>query len=138
MNLGRKAGAERRLRALVLDEDDAALRAVTRSLEDAGFDVLCARDGATGLDLLLGELLQLDVVVADLHLPRRDARSLAHLVRRAGGERDLALVVPALDATASLRDELVASGIDAVVDRREGPRAVATAALAAIAARASA
>src|SRR5512139_2906643 len=32
--------AERRLRALVLDEDDAALRAVRRSLEDAGFDVL--------------------------------------------------------------------------------------------------
>lgn len=131
-------GAERRLRALVLDDDDAALRAVRRSLEDAGFDVLCARDGATGLDLLLGELLQLDVVVADLHLPQRDARALAHLVRRAGGEQDLALVVPALGATPMLRDELVASGVDAVVDRREGPRAVAAAALAAIAARASA
>ena len=126
---------ERRLRALVLDADDAAARAVRRSLEHAGFEVLRARDGAAGLDVLLDELLCLDVVVADLDLPRRDARALAHLVRRAGGEQELALVVPARGVTPSLRAELTAHGIDAVVDRSAGPHAVAAAALTAIALR---
>lgn len=131
------ATPERSLRALVLDDDEAALRAARRSLEHAGFDVLAARDGTSGLDLLLGELLHLDVLVADLDLPHRDARSLAHLVRRAGGERDLALVVLVRTATAAERAELLALGVDAVVDRSEGPRAVAAAALAAVAARTS-
>jgi DNA-binding response OmpR family regulator len=126
---------ERRLRALVLEADDAAVRAVRRSLEQAGFEVLCARDGAAGLDLLLDELLHLDVVVADLDLPVRDARALARLVRGAGGEQDLALVVPGRAVTPRLRAELFAAGVDAVVDRSEGPRAVAAAALTAIAAR---
>lgn len=128
---------ERSLRALVLDGDDAALRSLRRALEDLRLDVLCAHDGASGLDLLLEELLSLDVVILDLDLPRRDARALADLVRRAGGERDLAIVVVALGASAAVRAELVAMGVDAVVDRSEGPRAVADAALAAVLSRGS-
>lgn len=123
------------LRALVLDADAASLRSLTRSLEARCFSVATATDGTTGVAALLDELLSLDVVVVDAALPHRDARGFAHLIRGAGGERDLAIVVVARGAGPELRAELVALGVDAVVDASEGPETVAAAALAAIASR---
>ncbi len=126
----------RSLRALVLDGHDHALGHVQRALEARAFSVLTATDGTRGVELLLEVLLDLDVLVVDLDLPHRDARSFADLIRRAGGERDLAIVVLAHDATAELRAELLAAGVDALVARSAGPDAAAEAALEAVAARA--
>ena len=123
------------LRALVLDPDPASLRALTRSLEARCFSVASANDGARGLDLLLEELLGLDALVMDAALPHRDALAFAELIRRAGGERELALVVVARNGTAELRAALLELGVDAVVDSREGPGAAADAAISAVAAR---
>ncbi|HEX9400920.1 MAG TPA: response regulator [Anaeromyxobacter sp.] len=125
----------RSLRALLLDDHDEALLEVRRALEARCFSVLAARDGTRGVELLLEELLELDVLVVDLDLPHRDARAFADLIRRAGGERDLAVVVLAHDATPELRAELRALGVDALVDRSSGPEAAAEAAVAAVAAR---
>ena len=123
------------LRALVLEADANFLRALTRALEARSCSVLSASDGARGVDLLLEELLSLDVLVVDAALPRRDGRAFAELIRRAGGERELALVVVGRDAGPELRASLVALGVDAVVNRGEGPSAVADTAVAAIVAR---
>jgi len=123
------------LRALVLDADADFLRALTRSLETRSCSVLSASDGSHGVDLLLEELLSLDVLVVDVALPHRDGRAFAELVRRAGGERELALVVVGRDAGPELCASLLALGVDAVVDRGEGPSAVADAAIAAIVSR---
>ena len=125
----------RRPRALVLDDDPSALRTMRRALAARRFRVSCATDGDGGLARLLDELLHLDVLVVDSDLPRRDARALADLVRRAGGERELALVVVADEVTAEARAELLALGVDAVVARSAGGAAVAAAALEAVAAR---
>jgi CheY-like chemotaxis protein len=121
--------------ALVLDADADFLRALTRSLEARSCSVLSASDGTHGVDLLLEELLSLDVLVVDAALPHRDGRAFAELVRRAGGERELALVVVGGEAGPELRASLLALGVDAVVDRGEGPSAVADAAIAAIVSR---
>ena len=126
---------EQRLRALVLDDDAAALHDLRRSLEARFFSVVSAGDGASGLDLLLRELLDLDVLVMDMDLPHRDARSFADLIRRAGGERDLAIVVLATEAVPARHAELLALGVDAVVDRNLGPEAVAAAVHEAVVAR---
>jgi CheY-like chemotaxis protein len=115
------------LRALVLDDDAAAIRALQRSLEARWCSVVSARDGTGGLALLLDELLGLDVLVIDMELPGRDARSFAQVIRRAGGERDLSIVVLAAPASAAIRTELLSLGVDAVVDRSAGPDAVADA-----------
>lgn len=125
------------LRALVLDADPASLRSLAWSLEARFFSVCSAPDGTGGLDRLLEELLSLDVVVIDEELPGRDALSFADLIRRAGGERDLALVVVAASPAPALRAACRARGIDAVVDRRDGPDAAALAAIAAVASRAA-
>jgi DNA-binding response OmpR family regulator len=127
--------SEKPPRALVLDADARAVHALRRSLEARSFAVSAATDGTAGLALLLDELLKLDVLVLDRFLPDRDARSFADLVRRAGGERDLAIVVLADAPDAALRAELLALGVDGVVDRSAGSDAAAEEALAAVHAR---
>ena len=117
----------RRPRALLLDDDPTVLRLLGAALEARGFEVRAARDADSGLALLLDELLELDVLVADAELPGRDAVSLVHLVRHAGGERDLGLVVLASGAGGGLREQLFALGADAVVDRALGHAAAADA-----------
>jgi DNA-binding NarL/FixJ family response regulator len=123
------------LRALLLDHDAASRGGLRSALERRGCAVREETDGARGLAVLLDELLHLHALVVAADLPGRDARSFADLVRRAGGERDLALVVVAEHATAELRAELLRAGVDAVVPRSAGPDAAAEAALAAIATR---
>ncbi len=125
MDVTTNSGPERTPRALVLEGDPVALDIVQRSLEARSLATLSAADGTKGLEILLDELLHLDVVVMDVDLPQRDARSFARLVRLAGGERDLALVVVAGELDPGLRAELLAVGVDAIADWREGPRAIA-------------
>lgn len=129
------SSTDSRPRVLVLDGDAASLRCLDGALGERGAIVLTATDGEAGLQLLLEELLRLDALVMDLELPGRDARALARLIRGAGNERDLALVVLADRPTLALRTELRALGVDAVVDRRDGAAAAAAAVLAANAAR---
>ncbi len=107
-------------KALLLDDDTTVLRLLGTALQGRGFEVRAATDGDSGLALLLDELLDLDVLVVDADLPGRDARALLHLVRWAGGERDLGVVVLAGGLEPAARDELLALGADAVVDRRAG------------------
>jgi CheY-like chemotaxis protein len=125
----------RKPRAILLDDDPVVLRLRGTALEARGFDVRAASDGESGLELLLDELLDLDVLVADAELPGRDAASLLYLVRHTGGERDLPVVVLASPAPRALRAQLLALGADAVVDRAAGHEAAAAAIEAAIRAR---
>ncbi len=119
------ATSSRRPRALLLDDDPTVLRLLGTALEARGLDVRAAVDARSGIEALTDELLDLDVLVADAVLPGRDAASLVHLVRRAGGERDLAIVVLAAAPSPALRARLLALGADAVVDRALGHGAAA-------------
>ncbi len=117
-------------RALLLHSNPAAIRA---SLDARGFDVLTASDGAIGVELLLETLLGLDVLLVDADLPKRNAEGFLSLVRAAGNEPELGIVVIADGLTAERRRALLASGADVVVERRHGPAVVAEAAAAAAA-----
>src|SRR5512138_2963170 len=119
------ATTSRRPKALLLDGDPTVLRLLGTALEARGFDVLAASDAQSGIELLTDELLDLDVLVAASDLPGRDAESLVDLVRRAGGEADLGIVVLAGEPSGALRTRLFALGADAVVDRALGPEAAA-------------
>jgi DNA-binding response OmpR family regulator len=114
------ATTTRRPKALLLDDDPTVLRLLATALLARGFEVRAATDGEAGVHLLLDELLDLDVLVADRDLPGRDGASLLRLVREAGGERDLAIVLLADQARRDDREELLALGADAVVDRTLG------------------
>jgi CheY-like chemotaxis protein len=120
---------DRRPRALLLDDDAVVRKLFASALRCRGFEVLAAADGATGVALLLEELLHLDALVIGLDLPGRDAWSFLRLIRNAGGEQDLAVIVLATASARSpaLRAQLRTLGADAVVDRAAGPAAVAAA-----------
>jgi CheY-like chemotaxis protein len=124
----RSSTARPRLRTLVLDRDEATAGLTRSALERCHVEALSALDGQSGVGLLLEELLHLDVLVVDLDLPGRDGWSFIDLIRRAGGERDLAIVVAATGA-ARVRGQLLALGADAVVERTDGPGAAAEAVL---------
>jgi CheY-like chemotaxis protein len=129
--------ADRKPRALLLAKDHEALYRLATSLERRGFEVLAATDGASGVELLLDNALVLDVVLSDLDLPGRDGASLLELVRVAGGERDLAILIRAAGLPASARNELRALGADAVVSATDPAEHVAALVEEAVGARSS-
>jgi DNA-binding response OmpR family regulator len=115
------------LRALLLDGDPTALGQLCLALGARGVEVSAAHEAKGGLELLLDGLLTLDVLVLDLDLPGRDGWSFLRLVRSAGGERDVGIVVLARGASPAVHAQLRALGADAVVERSEGAEAAARA-----------
>jgi DNA-binding NtrC family response regulator len=55
---------------LVVDDEPAIRQFAARVLEEEGFGVLLARDGAEALDLIRGGVADLGVVVSDIVMPR--------------------------------------------------------------------
>jgi len=70
-------GAHRRV--LVVDDDARARAAVTRILQEEGYDATQAADGEEASSLL--GALRPDLVLTDLHMPRLDGRGLLQRVR---------------------------------------------------------
>jgi DNA-binding response OmpR family regulator len=115
-------------KALLLHGDRRTRNLLRRSLASHGFEVLTAPDGVRGLTVLLDELLDLDVLVVDADLPRRDGWSLLRLIRSAGGERDLRIVVVGRGLDSARCAQLRWLGADAALDLAEGAEAVSGAA----------
>lgn len=127
------ASTARRPRALLLDDDAVVVKLLGAALRCRGLEVRSAADGHAGVSVLLDELLSLDVLVVDVDLPGRDGWALLRLIRGAGGERDLPVVVLTSGATPAVRAQLRSLGADAVVERSAGPAEVARAVEAVIA-----
>lgn len=75
--------ATARPRVLVVDDEEALLRAIARTLEQRGFEVWAAPDGDTALRLLQEQ--RFDAVLTDIMMPGMTGISLLRAVR----ERDL-------------------------------------------------
>ena len=71
---------------LVIDDDPAARDLIERALSREGFQVACAGDGKSGLDLILK--VEPDVAIVDVGLPIIDGYEVATQVRlRLGRDR---------------------------------------------------
>jgi uncharacterized protein (TIGR02266 family) len=115
-------------RALVVDDDDLARRIMAEALAERGFEVITATDGSDGLRVLSEELLELDLLVTDVFMPGMDGEAFVQMIRRAGGESDLAIVVVTGQMQPGLETRLEAAGADAVLDKALGQELVAQAA----------
>ncbi len=115
-------------RALVVDDDALVRRMLADALADRGFEVVTATDGNDGLRVLSEELLALDLLVTDVFMPGMDGEQFVKMIRRAGGEADLAIVVVTGKMEAGLEPRLEVAGADAVLDKALGPELVAQAA----------
>jgi len=119
-------------RALLVDDDALILHTLGDALQARGFEVLTARDGAEGLEVVMEELLSLDLLVTDVRMPNMDGEAFVRTIRGAGGEEDLAIVVVAGTLDARLEARLEQAGADAVLDKALGPANLAAAADAAL------
>jgi CheY-like chemotaxis protein len=126
---------QRRLRALVVDDDPVVLAILSSLLEELGIDCVQARDGRSGLRQLTEDLLDLDLLVTDLIMPDLGGDALVMAVRELGGERDLPIVVASSFLDADRAHALRVAGADVVVDKSRGLGPVASAVRTILAAR---
>jgi DNA-binding NarL/FixJ family response regulator len=107
-------------RALLLSTDPALRAQLEHALAARGLEVRSSGDGESGLALLLDELLSLDVLVRDSQFEGCDARAFLRLIRRAGGENELPIVVAARQVDSATAARLVMEGADAAFDVDSG------------------
>jgi len=109
-------------RILVVDDDKQIVRLVRSYLEQAGYQVLTAYDGATALRTIRSE--RPDLVVLDLMLPDSDGWEITRLVR---GDASLAsLPIIMLTARVDDTDKIVGLelGADDYISKPFNPREV--------------
>jgi two-component system, OmpR family, alkaline phosphatase synthesis response regulator PhoP len=96
-------------RILVVDDDKQIVRLVQSYLEQAGYAVLTAYDGATALRTIRTE--RPDLVVLDLMLPDQDGWSITRTVRADAHQADLPIIM--LTARVEDTDKIVGLEIGA-------------------------
>ena len=87
----------KKMRVLIAEDDDQARKALTQLLEDEGYKVSAAEDGAAARALLAGspsDSSGFDVVLLDIRMPKLDGLSLLRLLQ----QRDDAPVVLVMTA----------------------------------------
>jgi DNA-binding response OmpR family regulator len=100
--------AERRFRALVIDDEPAVRNLIVRALEGRHLDTDSAGDARQAEALLDAQVY--DVVVIDLRLPDRKGQSLASELARREPRPLVVVVTGVLDSR--LTDDLLARGVD--------------------------
>jgi CheY-like chemotaxis protein len=99
---------------LCIDDEALGLRIRRTVLEHAGYRVLTAEDGPTGLELFRGNTV--DGVVLDYYMPEMDGGAVAEAMRRERPQVPIML----LSAYINLPPETVAL-VDVTVLKGEGP-----------------
>ncbi len=115
-------------RAIVVDDDALVRRMYAEALVARGFEVISASSGEEGLHLLMEELLTLDLLLTDIRMPGISGEELVRLVRKTGGEADLAIVAVSGRLEPGDEAKLEEAGASAVLDKSLGPEMIAQAA----------
>ena len=98
-------------RVLVVDDEDAIQQLIRMWLEDAGYDVVTAADGAEGLNALRGDAA-IGLVLLDLMMPRFDGWRFRHAQsENAALARVPTVIVTGVKLTPAAREELNARDV---------------------------
>ena len=88
-------------RVLVVDDEPDVLMLTCTALEDAGFDVIRAKDVPQARKLLLSEIP--DIIVTDIMMPEESGFSLIKFIRENSGIRNIPIIVTSvLDSEAEI------------------------------------
>lgn len=77
---------------LVVDDDPAVQRVFVLWLKSLGYQVVTARDGAEGLDVLFEQPERIDLILCDVIMPKMGGRRFAEALRQRGSEHPLLFV----------------------------------------------
>ena len=100
-------------RILIIEDDDAIVRVLRRSLSLEGFDVESAGDGETGLALALEN--RPDLVILDLMLPGMDGLEVCRRLRTSTSGNTPILMLTARDTVPDRIQGLDAGADDYIV-----------------------
>ena len=93
---------------LVVEDNESIREMVALVLEEAGYEVICARDGQEALDLLAE--VEPNVILLDMRMPRMDGRTFARVYRRKLGDGAPIVVMTASYNPAKAAQDTQAAG----------------------------
>ncbi len=102
-------------KAVVIDDDTVTVSMLTRFLSDAGFNVVSASDGASGLDCVSRE--KPDLVVTDLLIPRIDGLGVCARIKADPELAGVKLVIITALKNYAFQNEARNSGADIVLEK---------------------
>jgi two-component system cell cycle response regulator len=106
-------------RILVIDDDQASRELMTYLLQAFGHTLLCASDGAEGLEAIGREVP--DLVLCDVHLPKIDGYEIARQLKGHPTWRTIPLVAVTASAMAHDRNQALAAGFDGYLTKPIDP-----------------
>ena len=110
-------------RVLVVEDDGTTSQVVKYFLELEGFEVLIAKDGASGLETLRRERPQL--VVTDCNMPGMNGMSMVRALRADPLTRDIAVLMLTSEEGVDKETEALAVGVDDYIVKPVEPRRLA-------------
>jgi len=115
---GRRIAATRGLRVLVAEDHAMSRQIIVMMLEAGGHQVTQVGEGGAVIEQLRS--LSFDVVVLDMHMPGSTGLDVARTIRAleaSGGNRRTPIVMLTAVASADLREESLAAGIDVFLSK---------------------
>lgn len=109
------AQATNALRVLVVDDEAPIVRVVAKRFAAAGYEVLTAANGKTGLQIALEQ--PLDLVISDVQMPDMDGLSLAHGIKDALGSKTPPIVLLTARSFMITDNEVKQAGVTALIGK---------------------
>lgn len=123
--------SEKKGKRILLAEDNPVSRRVTGMLlQQAGYEVVAVSDGESALEYIENHRLEIDVLIADLQMPRLDGVSLTEAIRikelhlswiRPGNSTQLPIVGITGDATPETRSKCSDAGMNQLLTKPASP-----------------
>jgi DNA-binding response OmpR family regulator len=109
------------MKKILVIDDDPKLRYIIRlNLEDAGYEVLLAEDGAPGLAIARAE--QPDVVVLDVTMPHMSGFDVCRTLREEAGYPDSSILMLTASSAIEYKKEGFLAGVDDYLVKPFDPR----------------
>jgi len=107
-------------RILVIEDNPESLEVMTCLLEAFGHTLLCARDGAEGLEVAGKE--QPDLIICDLQLPKISGFDLCRQLKNDPSMRRVPLVAVTAQAMVGDRERVLEAGFNGYISKPINPR----------------
>ena len=97
-------------RILLVEDNEMNRDMLSRRLERRGFEVLCAEDGAAGVDIARTQAP--DLILLDMSLPVMDGWTAARTLREDSSTQSIPIIALTAHAMAGDREKALAAGCD--------------------------
>jgi CheY-like chemotaxis protein len=107
-------GTEPRVKILLVDDSKALLHENARALQKAGYEVICAEDGESGLELARVQMP--DLILLDMILPKMSGPDVLNRLKTDAATAEIPVVVLS-SLTEKNRQKLIEAGAEDYVEK---------------------